>query len=176
HYKIVYLGDGEVKPKTGDKILYRITLKTLTDSVLYHNAHSAHLSNNFEVYQPTSKGGINEALALMHEGDSAVFIVNKKNLAFERQALSKYIPNNILEVVIEIKLQKLLAPHLFDIYEKKQKWKEDDEMNEQIKLSKFLVENNITADNYLNGIYFVEHKKGLGAYPQNGQTLFIHYK
>src|SRR5690606_16043728 len=106
----------------------------------------------------------------------AIFIAKRKNLSYEREGLSNFIPENVSQVKLAVKLQKLLSPHLYSQYLKQKKWKEDDEMNEQIRLNKFLTENEISSETFTNGIYFIEHKQGNGAFPQNEQTLYIHYK
>jgi len=176
HYRLNYIGDGERNPDLGDYLHYSLVLSTPNDSVIFTNTSSATGGVKLFKFNNTTKGSIQEALAMMHEGDSVSLIIKAENLLLEPYAFVKFIPKEFEEIKGELKLTRLYSPLEMEEIRNKKAWKEDDEMNEQIALKKFLDEQNISEEYYHNGIYVIPHKEGKGEKPTGGNSVLIHYK
>lgn len=176
HYRLNYIGDGDRTPKKGDHIHFTLVLKNLQDDVLYRNTNSAAGGRQWQKFVTTTKGAITEGLDMLQLGDSATFIMEREALALEREKLIQFVPDTLSMVKAEVKLTGLKSPEEFEELQKRLAWKEDEEMNEQIRLNAFLQEMGLSDSNFTNGIYLVNHKKGKGPTPRNGNTLLIHYK
>tara|TARA_B110000046_G_scaffold169952_1_gene189498 strand:+ start:3760 stop:4635 length:876 start_codon:yes stop_codon:yes gene_type:complete len=176
HYQLNYIGDGGNSPVDDDFIQYNLIVTTLNDSILYTNNNSLTGGLQWEAFHLGSQGGINEGISMMQVGDSVTFIINLESLSFEGSKAVPFVPASQIKVKAQIKLLKLHSSEEHKSFLTKQTWKEDDEMNEIIVLNEFLELQNIGNESLKDGIYFIEHEIGKGAYPENGKVLYVHYK
>jgi len=149
-----------------DDIVYlEMSLRTEEDSVIESKQMRVAM-------KPWFSGNFYEALSLMHEGDSAEFIINAKKY-FE---VSNYgqVPNfvkddkTMLWLVIRI-----------DSIQSLEQWKTALAMAkldaEKKTLENYLITNNISVSPQASGLYYIETKEGKGNKPAIGQTVFVHY-
>lgn len=176
HYKLHFIGDGEKTPQIGDYLSYALVLSTLNDSVFYTNQNSAAGGEKIQMFNYSVKGAVQEALSLMQSGDSLTLIIEREKLLLEPFQFAKNLPNHHQYFKAQLKLNTLFSPEEFTQFQTQKKWQQDDEMNEQIALKKFLNDHEIGQENYLNGIYFIEHQPGKGPLPESGNSVLIHYK
>lgn len=176
HYKYNFIGDGEKTPVEGDYIQFSIVVSTMNDSVLYTNNRSAMGMAKWVKFNNSVKGAVQEALGMMIKGDSLSLIVESENMKLEPFAFAQFIPEGEDIVKAELVLTQHLNAKQYAEYQKRMAWKADDEMNEQIALKQFLRDNEIDENHFLDGIYYINHKKGKGPKAESGKSLLVHYK
>lgn len=176
HYRLNYIGDGDRNPEIGDYLHYNLVLSTIEDSIIYTNTNSASGGVKLIKFNNSTKGAIQEALSMMHQGDSVSLYIETENLFLEPFSFVKYIPKDLETIKAELRLTKLYSPKELEDLEKKIAWKQDDEMNEQIQLKQFLEEHEIGEEYFIDGIYIIPHKEGKEERPTSGNSVLIHYK
>lgn len=128
-----------------------------------------------QLENPSHSGGaIEDALAMMSEGDSAQFLINAKNYynITRQQIVPKEINQND-DVRIDIKLVDVLS-----LADYKQEQKEEEkaaQRQEDNLLNNYLQQENIKETATLSGLYIVYEKKGTGKLPISGKKLTVHY-
>jgi len=174
HYRIHSLGDGEKRAEEGDVVLANIAIKDMHDSLLYSNAFGAYQS----AYRltPIKNGGLNEALSLLYEGDSASFIVEGKRLDLDGITGEKKYNGKYAKYKMDIRLNRLFDPEQQEEERDKSDWIQDMEMNEQILLNNFLKEKQISQEQLLDGIYYLQHQEGEGHQIEGWETVLVHYQ
>lgn len=174
HYQIHFLGDGEQEAQKDDLVLANVWIKDLRDSLLYSNAMLFQQSA-FRI-TPLMNGGLNEAFSLMSEGDSASFIMEGARLDLDELS-GKCCYNGIHpEYKIDIRINRLLSPEQQNMAFKKSNWAQDMEMNEQILLNNFLKEKGLGKEDFVEGIYYVEHEEGEGHKIEGWETVKVRYQ
>lgn len=175
NYKIHVIGDGDVPGQAGDFVLPSMILSDTLDSVIYTNLMEA--GDPF-VYKLTKlkNGGLNEALSLLNEGDSASFIIEGTRINLDKLCKIEGLNGVIHPVKLSIKMNEILTPTEIDSLKKLESWLKDEEMNEQIRLNNFLKENKITEDYRLEGIYYLPIDTGKGRIAAGGSNIRVHYK
>jgi FKBP-type peptidyl-prolyl cis-trans isomerase 2 len=171
--------------KTGNGLYYRFFTENTTryvpenDDIVYLEM-SLRLEDNTVIdakqmrvaMKPWFSGNFYEALSLMHEGDSAEFIINAKKY-FE---VSNY--GQIPDFVKDDKTMLWLTIRIDSIQTLKQ-WEtakaEAKLVAERKVLEDYLAENHLTAAPQTSGLYYIETKEGKGNKPAIGQTVFVHY-
>ncbi|HPX59939.1 MAG TPA: FKBP-type peptidyl-prolyl cis-trans isomerase [Bacteroidales bacterium] len=154
-------------PKNDDVVSIKLEIRTKNDSIIQP------MKQLTTMMQPSKfQGDIFEALSMMHEGDSASFIINAKKyfnaynygivppFVDEKTMLWFTIKITKIETVVEYKLksQQLMID------------------KEKELINQYVTENNITVTPTVSGLYYIETKKGKGASPSEGQTCYVHYK
>ncbi|MGI6291343.1 MAG: FKBP-type peptidyl-prolyl cis-trans isomerase [Bacteroidales bacterium] len=154
-------------PKNDDVVSIKLEIRTKNDSIIQP------MKQLTTMMQPSKfQGDIFEALSMMHEGDSASFIINAKKyfnaynygivppFVDEKTMLWFTIKITKIETVVEYKLksQQLMID------------------KEKELINQYVTENNITVTPTVSGLYYIETKKGKGTSPSEGQTCYVHYK
>jgi len=149
-----------------DDIVYlEMSLRTENDSVI--DAKQMRVA-----MKPWFSGNFYEALSLMHEGDSAEFIINAKKY-FE---VSNY--GQIPDFVKDDKTMLWLVIRI-DSIQTLEQWKKalaEAKLEAERKvLENYLITNNITAAPQASGLYYIETKEGKGEKSAIGQKVWVHY-
>ncbi|MCQ2960323.1 MAG: FKBP-type peptidyl-prolyl cis-trans isomerase [Bacteroidales bacterium] len=164
----------DLLPQDGNKLLVNVKYYDSKDSLLFN---SEDYSSRFimDFFPPVAAGTtINDAFAMMHEGDSISFRINAYNFflaAGQKQMLSKITKTDTLR--FEIRLKKILSP---DIIEKEiaQKDKELKDEEEYL-LADFLKNNYPELKPTKSGLYFIETQEGEGPQITKNNKVAIHY-
>jgi FKBP-type peptidyl-prolyl cis-trans isomerase FkpA len=126
--------------------------------------------------EPRHPGGsFEDALAMMHLGDSAIFRIDAYNF-FKYSERQEILPKGIEKgdkILFYVKLKEILktddySEHLVSKYHK----------NEEIELEllhDYLDRTNVKNDPLPNGVYYVKLSDGTGKKPENGSVVKIHY-
>jgi len=160
------------KPKIGDIMVLDMDYYFNDDSLLFS---SKELNSPFRMkLKKTIPSGetIDDALSLLHIGDSASFKVNA-NLFY---ALTKKqsVPLNIKQsdiITFYVKLKEVVT---FDQFKAKEKENDTPEMEEKL-LKHYLEISNITSQPLNSGLYFIENASGDGPKASIGHQITIHY-
>ena len=174
-YKIVKASKSKRTPNIGDVMYMNMSYRTeRTDSLLFA---SSDLGEEFRMrlVAPSDKGCIEEALMLLHEGDSAVIKVDAIKFFVKSQGKAS-IPAFIKKgdrLVFNVKMKKIVSGLDYanankDVYQKR-----IDEENSLI--NRFLINMNYPLKKTDSGLHILTINKGVGKKPSVGCTVKIDY-
>lgn len=174
-YKIVKASKSKRTPNVGDVMYMNMSYRTeRTDSLLFA---SSELGEEFRMRlaAPRDKGCIEEALMLLHEGDSAVIKVDAIKFFVKSQGKAS-IPAFIKKgdrLVFNVKMKKIVSGLDYanankDVYQKR-----IDEENSLI--NRFLINMNYPLKKTDSGLHILTINKGAGKKPSVGSTVKIDY-
>jgi FKBP-type peptidyl-prolyl cis-trans isomerase len=169
-YKFIVENKDSLKPEIGDILVLRMKYTTENDSVIDENNYF-----RMQLKEPVAeKPSIQDGLALMHTGDSAVFIVDAKtfyNINREQQ-LPKFLKSDS-KLTFYIKLIDVLNYKEFE--QERRTFKVSDSDKEEELLNQYLKNTNVTVEPTQSGLYYVETLKGKGKSPKPGKKVMINY-
>lgn len=179
HYKLHKFGDGSRMPLEGEFLVLRMAYRTEKDSVFidtYSSSHDGRITVPFT--RAPFLGSFEEGIAMLHEGDSATFIVSADSLF--RKVFRVPMPFFVREgdmVKVDVKLEKILSEKEYiQQQEKASAAEEDRDMEEQKLLMSYVQEHHHGLAPLDNGIYYIPLKEGEGAIAERGKTVIISYK
>jgi len=126
--------------------------------------------------EPRHQGGsLEDALAMMHLGDSAIFKIDAYNF-YKYSEKQESLPKKLKEgdkIIFYIKLREILktndySNHLVNKYHK------DQEIELEL-LNDYLERTNVKSPPLPNGVYYVKLSEGTGDKPTDGSIVKIHY-
>ena len=159
--------------KVGDFIKLRFAMKTEKDSLL-RSTFNDPSPIEMPLQTGTFKGSLEEGLALMSPGDSAIFLVNADSLfskmfnaplpAFIRKGSNiSFIIKMVGKMTADEKRvedAKIAAESVT---------KEDKDIQE------YMTKNKLKGTKTTSGLYYVQTKPGTGAKAEKGKTVSVHY-
>ncbi len=173
YYKIHALGDGEIEAVKGDHVRLHMVYRHADQTLLFDSDSITEKADSlYEV--GTVQPHLTDALCLLREGDSATFIVRQKDV--QADAFGIQLSDTVTYIYVDVKMRDILTDQEYEEELDRIKWLRDQEMNEQVDLLNYLASNDIDRDNYFEGIYYVSEKSGVGASPQSGDAISIHYR
>jgi len=174
YYKFHVKGDDTTTLKTG--MVLTLSMKyTVNDSVLF-NSGTIPEPFMLPLSEPTYKGDIYAALAMMKPGDSATFITSADSFFLKTIRLPQ-LPDSTYkgkDVIFDVKM--ISAKTQEQMEKEKQAELAVLKDQEDTKLKAYLTKNNITAAPLPSGLYFSETKKGSGQKPKVGDISRFHFK
>lgn len=169
-YNFIIENKGNVKPVLGDIIVLKMSY---TDDVGNIIEESAYFKTKLKKSSHDG-GSIEDAISLMHKGDSAIFKINTAD--FYQYSKKQRLPQNLLntnKLTFHLKLIDILDK---EEYEKEQELaKLSNKRYEKTSLNKYLEQNSITTEPNMSGLYFIELKSGTGNSPIPGKKVTVHY-
>ncbi len=154
-------------PQNDDVLTINIEIRTKEDSVIQSYKKIT------TMMQPSKfQGDIFEALAMMHESDSASFIINaEKYFNAYNYGIKPAFINEKTMLWFTISISKIETAAQY-------KAKSLQVMVDQEKqfIEKYIADNKITTAPAESGLYYIEKKKGKGSNPTAGQTCVVNYK
>ncbi len=172
HYTI-HESYGKPKAKIGDILFMHLIYKNAKDSILFD---SKSMGDRFaiELIRPSFKGGIEEALAMLGEGDSASFLMPADSL-YEKvfHAPRPVYIHKGEKLRFEVRLNKIQTPaNSQSINSKDQPVNAKDE---DFAIRKYLAENNLLVSARPSGMVYISFVEGKGEMPQVGDSVVIEY-
>lgn len=155
------------KAQTGDVISLSMEIRTDKDSVIQSRQEIQTMMQT-----PRFQGDIFEGLQLMHQGDSATFIIPAQayfetyNYGQVPAFVTKKSTLHITVCVHEIQT--------FEAYRAQQM--EESMSKEKELIARYLEDHQLTAEPTESGLYYIETKAGKGANPTKGQQCTVHYR
>jgi len=173
-YKFIEHNKDSSDVKIGDIVLLDFKYTTETDSVLFNSREE---TNKFRMRINEAKydGSIDEALLMMHVGDSAIFKVNAMDFYILSRGM-KTKPDFISpddKLIFYVRLKSIMDIKLFN-QEKKLSDLSKTEQESEL-LDSYLKNANITIEPTNTGLYYLEEKEGIGKTPKPGDTLVVNY-
>lgn len=179
YYKLQTIGDGKLKPKSGDYLQLVMTYKTEKDSVFLETNSFNETGMVILPFQHSSfKGSFEEGLITMSEGDSSSFIVNSDSLfaKFFKAPVPLFLASDSV-VKMEVKLYKILNNEQYTQELRRFcQLIEDRDIEEQRKLRTYLDTNKTRFSVLKNGMYYIPMRQGSGSCATSGDLLKINYK
>lgn len=175
-YKYCVNSNSDTLPQTGDKLLLKVRFFNEKDTLLWD---SREISSRFimDFIQPSKPGAtINDAYAMMHEGDSMSFLINAREFysAADPQSpmIQKFREDEKLR--FQVKLEKIYSQKEFE-EEAKQVIKPLCE-EENMLLVDYIEKQYPDAKPTQTGLYIIHTKKGNGMSVNDTAEVAIHYR
>lgn len=157
-YKILYKSPNKALPEKGEFLQCFYSITNSEDSIIYSNF--GQIPDRILLQDPThAKGDIMEAIGMMSEGDSAMFLINADSFYFKTRMeneLPFYIkPHSDLKFLIKMdrRLSKFQKDSLVNV-EKIKRWSEEIE-----NINKYIKKNNLEMKvDTATGIRYQFHK------------------
>lgn len=173
-YKFHKKNDDAKMPKKGDLLVLNMEYYTDFDSLLFSTKE---VPGKFRMQMKdisTIKGTIDEAFSMMHEGDSATFLIDASIFysISKKEQVPLFVTHNS-KLRFEIKLVKVES---FEEFQKERMEHRAVEQKEEEQILKdYLQRANITDEPSATGLYYIETKKGNGHKPKAGNAVHVHY-
>lgn len=174
YYKFITKNEDSTKVKVDDILVLKLIYTNEKGDILFD---SRELDRDYKMVlkKPNYIGSIDEAIAMMHVGDSAIFKVD----ATDFYTLSRGYKTLPEEVKLGGKL--IFYVKIIGIADNLQVQKEKEELAinkqklEEDMLKDFINKENITVKPTASGLYYITLTKGNGKKPKKGDKLIIHY-
>lgn len=178
-YKLQSIGDGKIKPSSGDYLQLIITYKTEKDSIFFDTYSTNETGKVILPFKHSSFiGSFEEGLTNMNAGDSVSFIVSADSLfeKFFRTERPMFLKAGS-KVKMDVKLYSILSEKKYEAeLDKFQQLIDDRDIEEQRKLQLFLDTSRTQFIPLENGMYYLPIKQGTGCVPEEGNKVKIQYK
>lgn len=169
-YKFIEQNKDNISPKFGDVVTLKFRYtnpkgKTLEESAVFR----------IQLNKPTHVGGsIEDALQMMHKGDSALFKIN----AFDYYTKSRRIspPEGLSaddKLVFYIRMVDVTP--LNEFAKERETARRSDEREEDSLLKDYLERTDVQVEPSMSGLYFIELQPGSGPAPIPGKKVKVHY-
>lgn len=169
-YKFIVENKGSAQPKIDDVVSLKMRYTDQRGTVL----QKSDLFRTRLKSPSHEAGSIEDAILLMHKGDSAIFHINAINYYTKSMGISapdSFTANDYL--TFYIKLMDIMSA---DEFAKEQKLaKLSDAREEERLMNEYLDHENITIEPTASGLYFIEIEKGKGKRPQPGKKVIVQY-
>lgn len=162
-------------PQKGDVVILDMKYLTEERQVLYDSEEQErdYMQKLKDAEHPG--GSFQEALAMMHIGDSAVFRINAKD--FYRHTLKhEKLPETIRkngDIILHVRMKSVLKKEKYS-YQVVKKYHSNEEAELEL-LEAYLERTNVQQEPTETGLYLVPLKKGKGPEADSGDFVAIHY-
>jgi FKBP-type peptidyl-prolyl cis-trans isomerase len=154
-------------PEDNEIVSIIMGIKTENDSIIQETKYITTV-----MQKPRFKGDIFDALALMHEGDSAIFIINARQYytTYNYGQVPAFVQDDKTMLWFTIKIDTIMS---FAEYEASVNNARQE--NEKNTIITYMQQNNIVANPLPSGMYYLETKAGKGESPKQGQFCTLNY-
>jgi len=174
-YKFFVKNESSKSTQKNEILVLHMSYKTEKDSVLFDTKELNGQPFRMKYYGPSKNGGtIDDAFSLMHEGDSAQFIVDAEKFYIETKKTE--VPSFIKKgskLIFNIKLIEIFSYKKYIEDLKKNNSQSPNEEN--ILLNSYLTNANINVKPTESGLYYIENQKGNGKKVKNKSKVIINY-
>jgi FKBP-type peptidyl-prolyl cis-trans isomerase len=151
-----------------DEIVFmHMSIRTEKDSVLQEAKPLTTMMQSSKF-----KGDVFEAISLMHEGDSATFIINAQKYynIYNYGQIPVFVKDEKTMLWFTIKIDSIMSLEQYQLAAVKAR-----QADEFQAIETYMQQNNIVAEPLPDGLYYAETKAGKGNFPQQGQQCVVHY-
>ncbi|MCB0409691.1 MAG: FKBP-type peptidyl-prolyl cis-trans isomerase [Flavobacteriales bacterium] len=186
HYKFFHRNEDGKAVELGGGIYFGYIISTYDkDSVVVNSKDVSKDGSgytNFGIQASSFVGSFEDALLMMHEGDSAAFVVPADSFFTKTMGLNELPPGikpgmflkGVFAVKKVITKQEMEDNQKAQMAEQEKMLKEIAE-REKADRDKYLTENNITTEPTPSGLIYIELKKGNGKKPTATDVVKVHY-
>ncbi|MDF7809770.1 FKBP-type peptidyl-prolyl cis-trans isomerase [Hymenobacter sp. YC55] len=181
-------GDPTYSTRVGKILAAHLQYRTAKDSLLFSTRKELMgMPAQLPLSEVKVRGGIEDAVALLQPGDSAVFRFNVDSVFAKsfRQPAPPFMKKAGNTMTVLAKAQKLMTQEEASADQQKmmelaKKKAEADAarllQKDDLQIQAYLKKNNLTGLKTTGGTYYVVTKAGTGPKPQTGQTVSVLYK
>jgi len=155
YYKYVTQNPEGKQAQIGNYVYLTVSYSSTNDSL--HPIENQEIA--FFLPEPSFKGDIVEAYAMLKEGEEADFIFIADSF-FRGEKPDFLIPGDLIYVKVKTRKLKTL---------------EEFEQEEEEAISEYIKANEITVEPTASGLYFMETLSGKGAKVESGKRISVHY-
>ncbi|MDR0603691.1 MAG: FKBP-type peptidyl-prolyl cis-trans isomerase [Bacteroidales bacterium] len=154
-------------PENDEIISIVMSIQTEKDSIVQEAKQM-----KIAMQKPKFRGDIFEALSLMHEGDSASFIINAKQYynMYHYGQVPSFVKDDKTMLWFTVKIDTIMSIEEYQSFVNRTRYEK--EINDIVT---YMQQNNIMASPLSSGLYYVETKVGQGSTPQKGQSCTVNY-
>jgi len=187
HYKIFKHNDDAKKIEKGSGIYFSYIISTFPqDSVIVNSKNVSQDGSGytrFGIQEVSFQGGsFEDGLLMMHEGDSAAFIIPADSFFLKTMGMNALPPGvkpggHLKGVfsVKEVKSKEEVEANQKQQMAEQEKMMKEMQAKEAGDLEKYIADNKITAKATESGLIYIETKKGSGAKPSATDMVKVHY-
>lgn len=169
-YKYIVHNENAEKPMVGDILEMRMAYSTMNDSLI-----EASDFFRMQLNDPTHQGGsIEDAMSLLHVGDSARFIIDAYNFYVKTRGIEfpKFLqPGD--KLIFDLKLLNFLKFEEFE--QERRNIISTNEKEEENLLRTYLKRTNTNVEPTNSGLYYVQLREGNGPKAVPGKRVKVHY-
>ncbi len=174
-YQLFKFDDTARQAKVGDVATVHIQLLTMGDTSFISTYYPNYQPIQVKISRPAYKGCINEGLAMMRIGDSAVFIAQVDSL-YSKTLKNPNIPPVISPCAfVKVQVKLLNVQTEMELFEEKEALKKKYSDLETFAIEEYLTSHQYNAIQSKSGLRFISHYKTEGLQPQAGDTVVVHY-
>ncbi|MBC8085097.1 MAG: FKBP-type peptidyl-prolyl cis-trans isomerase [Hymenobacter sp.] len=181
-------GDPAYPARVGKVLAAHLQYRTAKDSVLFSSRKQPPgMPAQLPLAELKARGGLEEAIALLQPGDSAVFRFNVDTIFAKsfRQPVPPFLKKAGPTITMLVKAQKVLTQD--EATAEQQQMMEVAQQRavaeasrlaqkDELQIQAYLQKNNLQGQKTPGGTYYVITKPGTGPKPQTGQTVSVLYK
>jgi FKBP-type peptidyl-prolyl cis-trans isomerase FkpA len=169
-YKFIVSNPDNIQPTVGDVVAIKMKYCSADGKVL-----DEYPLFRTQLKKPSHEGGcIEDGLAMMHKGDSAVFLIKAED--YYTFTLKQKLPKDIdptSNLVFNIRMIEV-TPY-GDFTRERQAARMSGEKEEKQLLNDYLKRTNVTTAPTTSGLIYIETQKGKGSAPVTGKNVTVHY-
>ncbi len=174
YYEFIIKNADSTKVKVDDILILKLIYTNEKGDVIFD---SRELGKNYKMVlkKPNYIGSIDEAISMMHIGDSAIFKVDATDF-YTLSRGYKTLPEEVKfggKLIFYVKILGI-ADNL-QVQKEKKELAIDKQKLEEDMLKDFIQKENITIKPTASGLYYIVETKGNGKKPKKGDKLIIHY-
>jgi FKBP-type peptidyl-prolyl cis-trans isomerase len=181
-------GDPTYKERLGKVMALNVEYRTAKDSILFNSRKQQQgIPMRIELQDVKTKGGLEEAIALLQPGDSGVFRFNVDTIFAKsfKAPVPPFMKKAGSTMTMFVKVDKVQTREeamadqqkaMADMQQKMMAHAKDQLKKDDVILQNYIKKNNLTAQRDSSGIYYVVTQPGAGPKPKQGQTVSVQYK
>jgi FKBP-type peptidyl-prolyl cis-trans isomerase len=174
-YRIVESNENAPLPKVGNVLELRYTYEKMDGTILFDSGEAGRKYMK-TLEKPAHTGGsIEDGLAMMHEGDSALFKIAAENFLLFSEKYG-HLPegvNALDPIIIKVRLVDIMDEKDMELY-MSSRYHTGEDVEMEI-LDNYLKNANITVEPTASGLYFIERNAGSGDYIKQGDEITVNY-
>ena len=174
-YRFVESHENAQLPKIGNVLELEYSYEKEDGTVLFSSREGGRKYMK-TLEKPAHTGGsIEDGLAMMHEGDSAIFKIGAENFLLFSEKYG-HLPNGVdalNPIIIKVRLVDIMDEKDMELY-LSSRYHTGEEKEMEI-LDNYLKNANITVEPTESGLYFIERNAGSGDYIKEGNEVAVNY-
>ena len=174
-FRIVEQNESAQVPQIGDILELNYSYETENGKVLFKSSESGRKYMKTLEHPAHTGGSIEDGLAMMHEGDSAIFRISAENFLLFSEKYG-HLPNGVEaldQIIVKVRLVDIMDQKDMEQY-MSSRFHTGEDVEMEI-LESYIKNANITAEPTESGLYFIEKNEGTGDYVKQGDEVVVNY-
>ncbi len=181
-YKLHRVNEQAPKANLGD-ILYMDMLYVINGETVFYDSRANNMPVQLELMPSSYPGDLNEALAMLHVGDSASFIIDAADF-FLKTVQSQQMPEPFKQgdklhfhiVLNQVQSREAYIQEQQKMYAEREEQKVKAREKEKGDIARFITDRKLDAQELAGGLRIVHTLPGQGTQAVAGKMVSVHYK